>query len=145
MGRKIIAAMLALLALSGFACAEVYTGVTAAFSEVKICAEADGVLENVCAEAGSMVEAGAALAEYRTGKIFAAQDGTVAAVHAAEGDRCAGTVLEILPTEKYRIYCTAASAHQSPESTLVHSGETVYIKCTMNGTHRGVGVIAGID
>ena len=143
--RKRIIAMLSALLLTGVACAEVYTGVTAALTEISVCAESDGVLENVYMEAGSMTETGALLAEYRTEKVFASQDGTVAAIHFAEGDRCVGAVLEILPMQKYIIYCTAKNAYQSPESTLVHGGEQVYIKCTVNGTHRGIGVITGID
>ncbi|MBQ0092018.1 MAG: HlyD family efflux transporter periplasmic adaptor subunit [Clostridiales bacterium] len=145
MRKSIIAVLLALSALLGFACAEVYSGVTAAASEIGICAEADGVLERVWAEAGDTVDAGGVLAEYRTEKVFASQDGTVAAIHYAEGDHCCGSVLEIMPVERYRIYCTAENAYQSAESTLLHSGERVYIKCTVNGTHRGVGTVTNID
>ena len=145
MRKRMIAAVLALLALQGFACAEVYSGVTTAVSEIAVCAESDGVLAHVYVQNGSRIEAGETLAEYKTEKVFAAQDGTVAAVHYAEGERCGGTVLEIMPMEKYRIYCTTDSAYQSAESTLVHGGERVYIKCTVNGTHRGVGTVTNID
>lgn len=145
MRKRMIAAALTLLMLQAFAFAEVYSGVTAALSEIAVCAEADGMLESVCAETGSMIEAGDVLAEYRTEKVFAAQDGTVAAIHYAEGDRCSGTVLEIMPMEKYRIYCTTDGAYSSAESTLVHGGEQVYIKCTANGTHRGVGTVTNIN
>ena len=138
-------ALMALLCLSCAARAEAYTGVTTAVVEIPVCAEADGVLARVFAETGAVVDAGDILAEYRTEKVFAAQDGTVAAIHAREGDRVSGTALEIMPMEKYRIYCTARNAYPSPECMLIHNGERVYIQCTINATHRGIGVATGVD
>lgn len=145
MRKSAFVVLLTLLALMGFARAEVFTGVTSAASEIKICAEADGVIDAVCAEAGFMIEVGDVLMRYRTEKAFASQDGSVAAIHFTDGNRCNGTVLEIMPMEKYRIYCTTDKAYQSADSTLVHNGERVYIRCTKNGTHRGIGVITNID
>lgn len=145
MTRRIIAMLLALAALCGAACAEAYSGVTAALSEITVCAEADGVLESVLAEAGASVDAGDVLAKYRTNRVFAAQDGTVARIHCAEGAQCSGTALEIMPMEKYRIYCTSDGAYASADAKLMHAGEQVYIKCTVNGSHRGIGVVTGIE
>lgn len=145
MRRRRIAALAALLALQSLACAEVYTGVTTATSEIAICAEADGVLADVYAEAGEEVLAGDVLAEYRTEKTFASQDGSVAVIHDRAGDPCGEAVLEIMPMEKYTVYCTVDKAYSDTATMLVHSGERVYIKCTTNGTHRGVGVVTSID
>lgn len=145
MRRRRIAALIALLALQSVACAEVYAGVTTAFSEVVICAEADGVLESVCMEAGEEIRSGEVIAEYRTQKAFASQDGSVAVIHDHAGDPCGETVLEILPMEKYTVYCTVDNAYSDTETMLVHSGERLYIKCTANGTHRGIGVVTNID
>ena len=145
MRKRMIAILAAWLALQCFACAEVYSGVTTALSEIKVCAEADGVLEHVYAEEGAAVKAGDLLAEYQTDKFFASQDGRVAALHCDVGDQCGESVLEIMPMEKYRIYCTVDSAYSSPECMIVHSGEQLYIKCTANGTHRGIGIVTNIS
>ena len=144
MRRKTLA-LWALIWLTFAACAEAYTGVTTAGEEIPVCAEADGVLAHILARTGEAVEAGDILAEYRTEKVFAAQDGTVAAIHAAEGDRVSGTALEIMPMEKFRIYCTAKSSYPSPECMLIHNGERVYIQCSINATHRGIGIATGVD
>lgn len=145
MKKKMLALAFLLLAFMGIARAEVYVGVTAEISEIPVCADADGLLAAVFKTVGSEVEAGELLAEYQTDRVFAAQDGTVAIVHASEGERVSGMALEIMPAEKYKIYCSAKNAYPSPECMLVHNGERVYVQCTVNGTHRGIGVIAGVD
>lgn len=137
--------ILALLALSPAALAEVYEGKTAALSTVTVCSEISGSVEAVQALAGQRVEEGDALVGLKSEKTFSSQDGTVSLVNAKVGDTASGTVLDLMPTERYTIYCTVDKAYQSSGSTLVHSGETVYIKCTKDGTHRAIGVITQID
>lgn len=127
------------------ALAEVYTGSTIALSAITVEAETDGILTGVYAQAGSIVQAGDALAAIATEKVFAAQDGVVARIHADAGDYCDSTVMEINPMAQYQIYCTVDQAYASADTMLVHSGEMVYIKCTADGSHRGTGVITQID
>ena len=145
MHRILLAGVLAVCMLTSAALAEVYEGTVAAASEIRITAEAGGVLEALNAEAGDVVSEGDVLGSFRTTRVFASQDGTVANIQCREGEEADGTVMEIYPVEQYQIYCTVDKAYQSAESTLVHSGEQVYIKCTSNGTHRGVGIITQID
>ena len=143
--RRLAALLAALAALAAPALAEVYEGTTAALSTVAVTADASGVVEALDVRAGQRVEAGTRLAALRSEKAFAAQDGTVSLIYAEEGDDVSGTVLEIMPVERYTIHCTVDKAYQSAESTLVHGGETVYVKCTADGTHRAVGVVTQID
>lgn len=142
--RKWTILLLALL-LTGSALAEVYEGTTGAMSTVTVTAEDAGTAQEVSVQSGDRVEAGDALLELRSERAFAAQDGTVSLLYAEEGEDVDGTVLELSPLEHYQVYCTVDSAYQSAESTLVHSGETVYIRCTSDGTHRAVGVITLVE
>lgn len=145
MHRILLAGVLAVCMLTSAALAEVYEGTVAAASEIQVTAASGGVLEALNAEIGSIVSEGDVLGSLRTSRVFASQDGTVANIQYREGEEADGTVMEIYPMERYQIYCTVDEAYQSAESTLVHSGEQVYIKCTNNGTHRGVGLITQID
>lgn len=145
MQRILLAGVLAVCMLTSAALAEVYEGTVVAASEIQVTAASGGALEALNAEIGSTVSEGDVLGSLRTTRVFASQDGTVASIQASEGDEIDGTVMEIYPMERYQIYCTVDKAYQSAESTLVHSGEQVYIKCTTNGTHRGVGLITQIE
>lgn len=145
MKRRLIALLTALLALGAPALAEVYAGTTAALCTVPVRASAAGVVEALNAEVGQRVGAGDCLAALRPERTFATQDGTVALICADIGDSVGGEVLELTPVERYTLRCTVDKAFQSAESTLVHSGETVYARCTSDGTHRAVGIVTQID
>lgn len=138
-------ALAALLALMPAALAEVYEGTTAALSTVTVLSAASGAVSELNARAGDRVEAGQALATLSASPTFATQDGTVSLINAREGEDVSGDCLELLPVNLYEIYCTVDKAYQSAGSTLVHSGETLYIKCTADGSHRAVGVVTAID
>lgn len=145
MKRKTAACILALMLLTSGALAEIHEGKIVAGTTVCVETEASGILETVLTEVGQTVSAGDTMGILRANKVFAQQDGTVALCNASDGEHIDGTVLEIAPESRYTIYCTTDKAYSSPESTLVHCGEQVYIRCTVDGTHRGVGVITGID
>lgn len=138
-------ALAALLALMPAALAEVHEGTTAALSTVTVLSAASGAVSELNARAGDRVEAGQALATLSASPTFATQDGTVSLINAREGEDVSGDCLELLPVNLYEIYCTVDKAYQSAGSTLVHSGETLYIKCTADGSHRAVGVVTAID
>ena len=137
--------LLALISLAAPALAEVYAGTTAALYTVPVRADAAGVVEALNAVVGQRVEAGERLAALRAERTFATQEGTVALVCAETGDSVDGEALELTPMERYTLRCTVDKAYQSAESTLVHSGETVYARCTSDGTHRAVGRVTQID
>lgn len=144
MFKKLTALAVALL-LGATALAEVYEGQTAALSTVTVVSDAAGTLTSVEAEVGARVERGDALLELKGTPTFASQDGIVSLTRAFEGDAVDGEVLEIEPLERYQIYCTVDKAYQSADSTLVHSGETLFIKCTADGSHRAVGMVTKIE
>ncbi len=145
MMKRIISAVLALLMICVPAMAEVFTGTTVARSTMAVTAEAGGIIDELYVQPGSAVEEGEVIARLRTTKVFAMQNGTVARIHAEEGKEAQGTVLEIAPVSRYTIHCTSDSAYDSVSSNLVHCGETLYMKCTANGTHQGHGRVYSID
>lgn len=142
--KKLTALLLALL-LPAAALAEVYEGTTAAMDTVTVRSEVAGTVKTLDATAGQRVSAGETLLTLSPTKAFAAQDGAVSLVEVKEGEDADGTVLEIAPVERYQVYCTVSKAYQSAASTLIHSGETVYIRCTSDGSHRAVGVVTLVD
>ena len=142
MWKKAMAAAVALL-LTAAASAEVYEGKTAAQRVHEVYAE--GTAETICTEVGQIVSEGEALLTLRTQKVFATQDGAVARVLAAEGETVDGAVLEIAPKTLYTVFCTAEEAYASAETGLLHPGETVYLRCSVDGTHRAVGVVTNPD
>lgn len=145
MKRKILAACLFCVLALPSARADVFSGTTAAAGEALLLGECSGVLEEMCVQAGQEVTQGEIIGSVRTGKVFATQNGTVAAIHARQGEQADGIVLEIMPEALYQIYCTVEEACASPESMLVHSGEEVYLRCTADGTHLATGIVTQID
>lgn len=137
--------LMALLSLAAPALAEVYAGTTAALSTVTVCAGDAGTVGAAQAVVGQRVEAGQVLYQMKAQKTFASQDGDVSLVNAEVGDDVSGEILELAPTERYTIHCTVDKAYKSASCKLVHSGETVYVKCTRDGTHRAVGIVTTID
>ena len=143
--KKTISTILALLMICVPAMAEVFTGTTVARSTMNITAQAGGIIDELYVQPGSVVKEGEVIARLRTTKVFATQNGTVAHIQATEGKDADGTVLEIAPISRYTIHCTSDSAYDSISSNLVHCGETLYMKCTTNGTHQGSGKVYSID
>lgn len=140
-----LTAILAALLLCATASAEVYTGVTAALETVNVASETAGTLAALDAEVGQRVSAGQPIMTLSSQRAFAAADGTVSLVEAGEGDDVDGTVLEIAPIQRYTIHCIVTQAYQSVENTLVHAGETLYARCTQDGSHRAVGTVYDVD
>ena len=144
MVRKLLILLTALL-LAASAFAESYEGVTVALSTLSVTAERGGRVALVAAQAGSRVASGDTLIEYAPERAFAEQDGTVSLIYADEGETVDGTLLELMPLERYLIHCTVSKARQTAEATLVHEGEQVYIRCTSDGSHRAIGVLSQVD
>jgi len=145
MMKKTISAVLALLMICVPAMAEVFTGTTVARNTMNITAQAGGIIDELYVQPGSIVKGGEVIARLHTTKVFAKQNGTVARIQAKEDKEIQGTVLEITPVSRYTIHCTSDSAYDSISSNLVHCGETLYMKCTINGTHQGRGRVYSID
>lgn len=145
MAKRILSAALALLMLTVPALAEVFTGTSVAHGTTTLVADSAGILEEICMQTGCRVEAGAVLAQLRTTKVFATQDGTVSRIQAEAGSVADGAVLELQPVSRYTLYCTTDGAYDACDMNLIHCGETLYLRCTWDGTHRGVGRVTSID
>ena len=144
--KALLALALAVLTLSA-AQAEVYTGRTVAGRTETVSASSGGTVRTLNVSAGDKVTEGELIAATAVNEVFAGEDGTVAAVYAEAGDEMkGGCVVEVRPTEKYTIYCTVDDeTYETPETMLMHIGETVYVKCTTNGTHRAIGIVTTIE
>lgn len=78
-------------------------------------------------------------------------DGTVSGIFASEGDDAEsvaeryGAVLFIEPTNRFTLDCSNEKGYSYSENRYIHIGETVYLSCTTDGSHSGVGVVTGVD
>ena len=145
MVKRITSIAIVLLLTVSPALAEVFAGTTVAYNTIAITSKAAGMIDKLYVQTGSAIKEGEIIASLRTTKVFATQNGTVARIHAKEDKENDGTVLEIAPVSRYTVYCTSDEAYDSFSSNLVHCGETLYMKCTTNGTHQGQGRIYSID
>lgn len=115
------------------------------------CADQGGMIQSIDVQAGSYVQAGDTIAQLSLTQVYAPWDGTVSTLFAEAGSSADdavdkyGAVLSIAPESLYTLYATAEYAYESLETQAIHSGQTVYMKCTANGTHRGVGRITKIN
>ena len=140
-----LTALLAAMLVGVTASAEVCAGVTVALNTVSVVSEISGTLAAPAVEAGQRVAEGQALLTLSSQRVFASADGTVSLAEAEEGKTVDGTVLQVAPTWRYTIHCTVTQAYQNAENTMVHAGETLYARCTQDGSHRAVGTVCNID
>ena len=145
MKRRLAALALLLACLPCTGRTDTWTGKVKEADVVDVEAPATGILEAFTPEAGMAVRAGEKAGSIRLTRVYAPADGTVEAIHADAGDEITGTVLEIDPTAAYDVAATTDGAPRVRENTLVHSGETLYVRCTADGEHRAKGRVTAID
>ena len=110
-----------------------------------------GVVTSVSVQAGDRVEAGDAVAEVETTKVYASEAGTVTGLFVQPGDNAEtvaaryGAALYIAPTNKYSIAADIEKAYNDSANKYVNIGETVYIACTSDSDHTAVGVIVAAE
>ena len=115
---------------------------------VKITAPFSGTLLPFDLTAGDAVTSGEALFSFETTPIYAAQDGTVAAVFAEPGDDAAGltarygSLAVIEPTRPLYVAASTAQAYDDDENRYLHAGETLYLKC---GSEKGTGRVTSVS
>ena len=154
-GRKILSRLTALLTagllLAGSAGAEAslsYNGVVVAGETLPVAALFGGKVAEIGVRAGDLIKKGDKIAQIATTLNYAPLEGTITGIYAAEGDDAGsigeryGAVLYIEPTNRYTIAATTEKAYNKSENKYVHLGETVYLSCTSDGTHRGTGIIS---
>lgn len=123
---------------------ETYTGKTVAAWTETVQAQSEGILQELSLTAGQRINEGETVGSVKPTAVYARQDGTVARITATAGDAIDGTVLELSPESRFSVSCTAEGAYERADNQLVHCGETVYIRCINDGSHRGVGIITQI-
>ena len=91
------------------------------------------------------------IATVETSKTYASTDGTVSGVFAREGDSADGVktqygaLVYIEPINRYTLECSTEKGYNSSENRYIHIGESVFLKCTKDGSHQGRGVVTGLD
>ena len=149
--RRMFAMLLALTLLCGAGLAEmVFDGVVTGGDAQFVLAPFGGVMDEVNVRVGDRVQPGQVLASIQTTRVYADVEGKISGVFGREGDATEGVteryggVLFIEPTNKYTIAASTEKAYNRSENKFVHVGETVYLKCTSDGSHRGAGVVTGM-
>ena len=151
--KRVAAILFALLLAAGAASADTLSlnGTVEAGVTVPVYAPIGGTVESVLVETGMHVAAGETLFSYRTEKIYASGDGTVAGVFAKAGDDAEtvtaqyGADLYIEGTTIYSVSASISKAYNAAETTIVHTGETVYLVCRTDAKRFGPGIITAVD
>ena len=145
-----LGALLLALALPLAAQAEtVFAGEVTAGTTQVIAAPYGGLVEDVRVRVGDSVKIGDPIATVETGKTYASTDGTVSGVFArdsADGVKTQyGALVYIEPINRYTLECSTEKGYNSSENRYIHIGESVFLKCTKDGSHQGRGVVTGLD
>lgn len=147
-----LGALLLALALPLAAQAEtVFAGEVTAETAQVIAAPYGGLVEDVRVRVGDSVKIGDPIATVETAKTYASTDGTVSGVFAHEGDSADGVktqygaLVYIEPINRFTLACSTEKGYNSSENRYIHIGETVFLKCTKDGSHQGRGVVTGLD
>ena len=151
--KRVAAILFALLLAAGAAGADTLSlnGTVEAGVTVPVYAPIGGTVETVAVEKGMRVSAGDTLFSYRTEKTYASEDGTVAGVFAKAGDDAEkvtekyGADLYIEGTTIYSVSASISKAYNAAETSIVHTGETVYLVCRTDAKRFGTGVITAVD
>ena len=118
---------------------------------IPVYAPIGGTVDTVSVEAGMHVAEGETLFSYLTEKTYASEDGTVTGVFVKAGDDAEtitekyGADMYIEGTALYTVSANSSKAYSSVETTLVHTGEKVYILCRTDAKRKGSGIITAID
>lgn len=129
----------------------VFAGEVTASNTQVIAAPFGGMVEKVSVRVGDSVKIGDPIAVVETTKVYAETDGTVSGVFASEGDSADGIktryggLVYIEPINRYTLSCSTEKAYNSSENRYIHIGESIYLKCTKDGSHQGRGVVTGLD
>lgn len=151
--KRVAMTVMALMLAAGAASADTLSlnGTVEAGVTVPVYAPIGGTVETVAVEQGMRVSAEENLFSYRTEKTYASEDGTVAGVFAKAGDDAEkvtekyGADLYIEGTTIYSVSASISKAYNAAETTIVHTGETVYLVCRTDAKRFGTGVITAVD
>lgn len=128
----------------------IFAGEVTAGQTHVIAAPYGGLVEDVQVRAGDVIQIGDAIATLETTKVYASVEGTVSGVFAKPGDSADGVkerygaLVYIEPVNRFTVDCSTDKAYNSSENRYIHIGETVYLKCTKDGSHQGRGVVTAL-
>ena len=150
--RKMLACLaMAAVLITGAASAELsFDGTVVAGTILPVLAAYGGQLTDMSVTAGVLVTEGEVIGEIGTTRNYAPVEGTVTGLYIAEGDKTEditeryGASLYIEPTNRYTIAATTEKAYNSSENHYIHLGERVYLKCAVDGTHKGTGMVSAL-
>lgn len=115
---------------------------------VKLTAPFSGVLLPFDAVQGDAVAAGDSLFELDTTPVYAAEDGTVAALFAEVGDDASGVIARygalavIEPQNPLYVAASTAQAYDDDDNRYIHAGEMLYLK---SGGEKGTGRVTAVS
>lgn len=144
--KKLLSILMMMVLLQGLARAdESFDGTVIAGDAVTVLAPYGGTVEDVYVKQGQLLEKGEEILFLETTRIIATEDGTIRGVFAGEGDDASGTVMYLAPVSKYTVRASISKAASTAQTKYVCIGETVYIRCSKDGTHQARGVITAVD
>ena len=150
--RKWCMALLMLALLTPAASAETeLTGAIVAGRTFVVQAAYGGTVAAVSASEGDWLAGGEALLTLSGEAVYAPLEGTVAAVYAAQGDDASamtqryGAAIAVEPKQKFTVYMTAEEEYRADDSQRIALGETLYLRCKADGSHRGVGIVTSVE
>ncbi len=140
------------LSLGGAALADTVTmnGTVVNVRPVTVTAASGGTVAKILALAGERVQAGDAVVELETDKVYALQDGT-ARVFGETGDSATmvsdryGAVVYLEPACEYTISASTRNAYDLEENKIIHPGEEVYIKGLTGDKNEGTGLVTAVS
>ena len=151
--KSLILASLVMTLMTGAALADSISfdgTVTAAYTH-EIYADNTAQVESVPVIVGQTVKAGETIATLRTTKVYAEEDGTVAAVFGEVGDLTDtlieryGAAIDLEGTVTYTVAASTQYAYDAVETKLVHVGETAYLRSRTDSNRTGEGLIVAVD
>ena len=135
--KKFLVCLMALMLAAFPALAETATmdGTVVSIESIAVLAPAAGIIRDVTVQAGNHIEAGTEIAALYDQAVYAEQSGTIK-VFGAEGESVEtltaryGAVVYIEPDCRYTISASTRNAYDAIENTIIHPGETVYLRCS---------------
>lgn len=130
----------------------VFAGEVTASNPQVIAAPFGGMVEKVSVRVGDSVKIGDPIAVVETTKVYAETDKTVSTAYSpakatartASRRATAGwSTLSRLTAIRSR--AARKKAYNSSENRYIHIGESIYLKCTKDGSHQGRGIVTAID
>ena len=108
-------------------------------------------VEEVPVKEGQRVSADTVIARIKTTKVYAEEDGVIAAVFGEVGDRAStvadryGAVMYLEGAYTLCINTTISKAYDDPNNDIVHPGEKVYLISRAYNSMKGKGMITKVD